>query len=92
MKIELDLEVMKEIGVDSNVRAVLSGDLLILVIDTTKDLGPSSTGKMNTVGNTSGFQLFPGSMKGNVYIGRKVIDQPISTCTDDAPNLKEGVR
>jgi hypothetical protein len=74
MKIELDLEAMKEIGVDSNVRAVLSGDLLILVVDVSRDLGPSSTGKMHAVGNTSGFQLFPGGLKGNVYVGRKVID------------------
>ena len=59
------------IEVGSNIKAVQQGNLLILVIDTREDLGPSSTGKMIGVGSTGGFTRFPGNMSGNIYIGRK---------------------
>lgn len=70
-EITINTEKMQEVGFDSNVRAEMQGNLLVLVVDTTKDLGLSSTGKMRAVGNTGGFQALPGSLKGNVYIGKK---------------------
>ena len=33
--------------------------------------GPSSSGKMAGVANSSGFKEFPGDLIGNLYIGRK---------------------
>jgi hypothetical protein len=71
-QITIDTEKMSEVTMGSNVKAVMEGDLLILVVDTTKDLGVSSTGKMRACGNTGGFQGLPGGLKGNVYIGRKI--------------------
>ncbi|HEY3344563.1 MAG TPA: hypothetical protein VGJ97_06535 [Anaerolineaceae bacterium] len=68
----IDPDKMPEVTMGSNVKAVMEGDLLILVIDTTKDLGVSSTGKMRACGNTGGFQGMPGGLKGNVYVGKKV--------------------
>jgi hypothetical protein len=71
MSITIDVSKMQEIGIDSNVRAAVDGDYLILVIDTSKDLGLSSSGKMRAVGNTSGFQQMPNGLRGNVYVGKK---------------------
>ena len=71
MKITIDVSNMQEIGIDSNVKATVDGDYLVLVVDTTKDLGLSSSGKMRAVGNTSGFQQMPNGLRGNVYIGKK---------------------
>ncbi len=70
-QITLDTDKMVEVGIDTNVRVSLVGTSLVLVIDTTKDLGLSSTGKMRAVANTGGFQTFPSGLKGNVYIGKK---------------------
>lgn len=70
-QITINTEDMTEVGFDSNVLASRQGDLLVIVIDTTLNLGPSSSGKMDGVANTGGFQGFLGGLKGNVYIGRK---------------------
>jgi len=59
---------LKPIG--ENIKAGLSGKLLVLVIDTTEEIGESSTGKMMGVASTEGFARFPGELKGNVYIGK----------------------
>jgi len=67
--INLTLENMTEVG--ENIRVVKQDKYLILVIDTTVDLGLSSTGKMRAIGNSSGFTALPGGLKGNIYIGKK---------------------
>ena len=71
MEIKIEFEAAKEIGIDSNVLAIQQEQYLILVIDTSKDLGLSSTGKMRAVANTGGFQVMPGGLHGNIYIGKK---------------------
>ena len=71
MKITIDVSEMQEVGNDSNVKATVDGDYLILIVDTTKDLGLSSSGKMRAVGNTGGFQQMPNGLRGNIYIGKK---------------------
>lgn len=72
MEIKIELEAAKEIGIGSNVLAVQQDPYLIFVIDIGKDLGPSSSGKMRAVANTGGFQVMPGDLKGNIYIGKKL--------------------
>ncbi len=59
--------------VGTNLLAVMQGDTLILVVpDVKRDLGPSSTGKMNGVAKTpGGFGDLPGGLRGNIFIGRK---------------------
>ncbi len=68
--ITINPDTMQEVG--ENVRATKQGNLLVLVIDTTNEIGLSSTGKMMGLGSTGGFQALPGGLKGNVYVGKKV--------------------
>ena len=69
--ITVDFQDADKIGIESNVRAVLSDGWLVIVNDTTQDLGPSSTGKMETVASTHGFKNFPGGLYGNMFIGKR---------------------
>jgi hypothetical protein len=57
--------------VSQNIKAMQVGNNLVIVIDTTQNLGQSSTGKMNGIGNTNGFTALPGNLKGNIYVGKK---------------------
>ena len=66
----INTEEMREVG--DNLIATVQGNTMILVLDLTKDLGPSSSGKMRGIANTGGFAAFPNGLKGNVYIGKKV--------------------
>ncbi len=70
MVLTVNLETLSEVG--QNVMAGMVDNRLVLVIDPKVNLGPSTSGKMTGVANTSGFALFPSGLKGNVYIGRKV--------------------
>jgi hypothetical protein len=67
--ITIDKKVLHEVG--NNLLAGIIDDKLILVIDTKVNLGPSSSGKMDGVASTGGFMVFPGGLKGNLYIGKK---------------------
>ncbi len=67
-QLTINLDQAQQVG--RNLRAMQNGDLLILVIDTTKTIGPSSTGKMTGVGSTGGFQNLINGLRGNVYVGR----------------------
>ncbi len=66
----LDLANGREIG--ENVLVVREGGKLILVVDESKTIGPSSSGKMMGVASTGGFTSAGGDLKINLYIGRKV--------------------
>lgn len=55
-----------------NVRAGMVGSLLVIVIDTAEEIGPSSSGKMMGIASTGGFTTLPGGLKGNLYVGKKV--------------------
>lgn len=68
-QITINPDSMSEVG--ENLKAVKQGSLLILVVDTSVEIGPSSSGKMIGHGSTGGFAALPGNLKGNVYIGRK---------------------
>ncbi len=68
-EIKVDPAAMQEVG--DNVRATKVGNALVIVIDTTQEIGLSSTGKMMGLGSTGGFQALPGGLKGNIYVGRK---------------------
>lgn len=54
-----------------NILAGIVEGKLVLVIDTKKNIGPSSSGKMMGYASTGGFTGLPGGFKGNVYIGKK---------------------
>jgi hypothetical protein len=69
-QIVINTSALQDVG--DNVKAVQQGSLLVIVIDTTHDIGVSSTGKMIGKGSTGGFASLPGNLKGNIYVGRKV--------------------
>ncbi len=69
-QITINPATMQEVG--DNVKATKQGSLLIVVIDTTQEIGPSSSGKMMGYGSTDGFAALPGNLKGNIYVGRKL--------------------
>ncbi len=69
-EIKINPATMQEVG--DNVKATKQDDLLIIVIDTRKEIGTSSTGKMMGYGSTGGFAALPGGLKGNIYVGRKL--------------------
>ncbi len=56
MVLTVNLETLSEVG--QNVMAGIVDSRLVLVIDPKVNLGPSSSGKMTGVANTSGFALF----------------------------------
>lgn len=68
--ITIDPDQMEEIG--KNILAGMIGDILVLAIDTGREIGPSSSGKMMGVASTEGFAKLPNNLRGNIYIGRKV--------------------
>lgn len=65
------VDISKAQPVSDNLKALVDGNTLILVIDMNGDVGPSASGKMRGVVSTGGFTAFPNGLKGNVYIGRK---------------------
>jgi hypothetical protein len=69
-QITVNPDTMQEVG--DNIKATKQGNLLVLVIDTSVEIGPSSTGKMMGNGSTGGFASLPGNLKGNVFVGRKL--------------------
>lgn len=69
MDIVVKLQDLQAVG--DNLKAVQIGDLLVFVIDTSKNIGPSSSGKMLGIGSTGGFASVPGGLKANVYVGKK---------------------
>ena len=58
--------------VGENIHVAEEGNYLILIVDLTKQIGLSSTGKMMGVASTAGFAFLSDKLKGNVYIGKKV--------------------
>jgi len=70
--IQIDPGKLEDVVEGGNVRYVIQGDALILVIDMSKDLGLSSTGKMRSIANTSGFKPIRGGMSMNLYLGKRV--------------------
>lgn len=63
-------------GKRGNVRAAEVRDeagkaYIVIVIDPTVNLGPSTSGKMIAVANSGGFQDVAGDLVGNFYVGRR---------------------
>jgi hypothetical protein len=58
--------------VGENIAVAKVDNKLVIVVDLTSEVGMSSTGKMMGIASTGGFAFFPGNLKGNIYIGRKV--------------------
>jgi hypothetical protein len=55
-----------------NLSATVQDGKLILVIDLSKNIGLSSSGKMIGIASTGGFQAVPGTpAKINLYVGKK---------------------
>jgi hypothetical protein len=55
-----------------NLSATVQDGKLILVIDLSKTIGLSSSGKMIGIASTGGFQAVPGTpAKINLYVGKK---------------------
>jgi hypothetical protein len=71
--ITIDENNLTEVG--ENIMSTISKDsgVLVLVIDITKEIGESSSGKMMGIGSTGGFVPVPGTKaKMNLYIGTKI--------------------
>jgi hypothetical protein len=67
--ITVDTDKMQMIG--ENLFASNVNGKLVIVADTTTEIGLSSSGKMVGIAQTGGFTVLPGNLKGNIYIGRK---------------------
>jgi hypothetical protein len=66
------VELEKASAVGQNVRVLEVDGLLVLVIDPSVSIGPSSSGKMIGVASTGGFAVLPNGMKMNLYLGKRV--------------------
>jgi hypothetical protein len=69
MEIKINTDKLQPVG--ENLLATIQDGKLILVIDTTQEIGLSSTGKMMGIASTGGFTALPGGLKGNVYVGKR---------------------
>ncbi len=60
--------------IGENVKVAKQGDTLVIVVDTSVEIGRSQggTGKMMGNASTGGFAQMPGGLKGNVYVGHKI--------------------
>lgn len=69
--LQVDESALMDVG--DNVNVGRFGDKLVIVIDTTKEIGLSSTGKTMGIGSTAGFKPLPGAGKltANIYVGKK---------------------
>ncbi|GAF76269.1 unnamed protein product [marine sediment metagenome] len=83
-KISYLLEIMIQIGIDSNTKEgeemqnvewEIKGDKLIIEIDLTKEFGPSKSGKTITIASTRGNQQVEGT---DAIIGLNVYKYPES--------------
>ena len=70
---KIDIDELADVG--DNIEAVLMGDKLVIVIDTTVELGLSTSGKMMATANSHMFKPFPGKLEGNLYIGKMVANK-----------------
>ena len=52
--ITVEMDELVELG--TNIRMITVGNLLVLVVDLDQDNGPSSSGKLNCIGQTGGFK------------------------------------
>lgn len=68
--LSVDLSKAKEVG--QNLKVSLVDKYLVIVIDTTVDLGASKSGKMNAVAQTGGFtDIGIADLRGNIFIGTR---------------------
>jgi len=70
MELKVNTEEMNEVGDGLLVTKV--GDHLIIVANTTNDIGPSKSGKMDGVASSEGFATLYKGIRGNIYIGKPV--------------------
>lgn len=66
----LNVDLAKAKPVGQNLKVEQVDKYLVIVVDTTVDLGASKSGKMNAVAQTNGFtDLGIANLRGNLYIG-----------------------
>jgi len=58
--------------IGQNLRYLQLGDTLVLLVDTSKTVGESKSGKMMGIASTGGFVYVEGDMKLNMYLGKKL--------------------
>lgn len=71
MSDKITISMDETVKAGNNVQGLLQGRYLILVIDTTVEIGPSASGKMIGIASTEGFQRMPGDYRGNFYLGKR---------------------
>lgn len=71
MKLEINTEVMSELG-DNILVELVEKRYLVFVVDTTLEQGLSKSGKSQAVASTNGFTSIIRGFIGNVWIGKKV--------------------
>ncbi len=69
--LKVKLSDLAEVGVDSNLRAVVVDNYLVLVNDLEINLGLSSTGKSVAIASTGGFRPVLDDIKGSIWLVRK---------------------
>ena len=57
--------------IGQNLSYLRVGDTLVLLVDTTKTIGPSASGKMLGITSTDGFTVVEDGLKLNMYLGKK---------------------
>ena len=66
----LNIDESKLRPVGRNIKAIEQGNLLVLVIDTSKETEPSKSGRMEILASTGGFVFVTDDLKANINIGR----------------------
>lgn len=67
----MTVDLSKSIDVGENIHAVKVDGLLILVIDPSREIGLSKSGKMMGVASSGGFTKVLGDLSLNLYVGKK---------------------
>jgi hypothetical protein len=68
----LQIDETKTKIVGQNLSYLRVGDTLVLLVDTTKAIGPSASGKMLGVASTNGFTVVEDGLKLNLYLGKRI--------------------
>ena len=71
-KITIDTDKAKLVAENLLVTEV-EGKLILLIVDPTKSIGPSKSGKMIGICSTGGFTGLLNDIRGNIWIGRSSV-------------------
>jgi len=72
-KLIVNVDELVEVGSETNIRAAVVNDQLILVVDLTQNLGKTSSGVSVAYANSHGFNLLLNDgLRFNLWVGKKI--------------------